>query len=760
MTTGPRRLCDKSNQMADTNVSKTSEGVNPIKYVLKKSSGFAGKSALSTVNRTLVNKAASKENSNPFSNSQPTNDTSGPTSEASKPDSTVWTNNHNNSHDNNDKDRLDAMNAASCDTKLISNSNSVPNLKHKFKYRKHRQNKKSNSFKPNLNLNLKKDQVQTQAKESPQAAEPNKIDVQTKKMNLLQIHDSASYREKNTEESVLNQPQSHVHLQKIISKHRSHFDHRGNKHNSKASKNGTHQANRDSYSVHTNSNHETRSTSMAQSPTIVCHSDINSCSGVHESSDSDNHEQSSDSSNSQSHISTQKGGEKEEKNKYSRTSKQTHSQQKSKRKPNRAKMDKLRSESLSNTDTIVPGTSTSFTKHHARTIDLAIPTLTHDDSKDKAPRVIANTNMNSTQKNDVLESSTQTESPGRAKCNTVENAVKVGKNTTNSRTTIREPFQKKKHQSGKMFRTNAAGRVLLDSLSKVHPDKTNPNYTESIDSSKKSTSASVNSATAPDSLEVNLSETSMLVIDDPPPTDLSLEKVYDQGYECSYGYNGSLEAEPYTPNSDDMSINIYNNSPSPQNYDIFATENTAGYYYQQQPYVISPQQISNTNGSQEYFPNPYMNMQYPMFIPTTPCTEFVMPQPYSIIYEHGPSPNNVYDNSQVANNNTTDAIYIQQAQFQVQAPLKYEQVSVGGTVYFNPVYATNENMEEYADIKKKGTEETGDRTTCDADTAAKEVTEKMNTEKCKRKKGRQDKKSKCFKKSGKKNSAKDQDSSR
>lgn len=210
--------------------------------------------------------------------------------------------------------------------------------------------------------------------------------------------------------------------------------------------------------------------------------------------------------------------------------------------------------------------------------------------------------------------------------------------------------------TGKHVKTNAAGLALLNRLSAgVTHNNSNDNSTVE--------EASINLDDGANSLEVNQSATEAFeLMDEMSRIDLSME-----------------QGQVYY---DDSSIN----APA---YEMPGVPGSNGYYQpqQQQPWMMAPV----SDGSQEFFmPNQYV--QQPVFMAMTPygACEYIMPQPYPIACDSS-FQNQAYGYPQMSNAPGTG---------NSQAPLKYEQVSIGGTIFFNPVYAEDE-----ADIDNDAEEE-------------------------------------------------------
>ena len=251
----------------------------------------------------------------------------------------------------------------------------------------------------------------------------------------------------------------------------------------------------------------------------------------------------------------------------------------------------------------------------------------------------------------------------------------------------------------KHVKTNAAGLALLNRLSARSLDPngegTPPPTPTSIDD--EGIEDGVNS------LEVNQSSTeSSDLVEEMARIDLSL----DQGQEYCDDSSSMTGMIPPPAVAWHASAQGMNGCLSPDQQQP------------QQPWAMTMPPPPYANDSQDY----YNYVQEPMFIAMTPYgQEYIMPQaPYPMVYNSFQNvPGNEYPQMPPPS-----------------GPLKYEQVSIGGTVFFNPVYGEDKDM---------ATDDTidGDSKTSD------EVVEKEHNQvqaKKGKKKGKRGKKGKASKK--------------
>jgi len=380
----------------------------------------------------------------------------------------------------------------------------------------------------------------------------------------------------------------------------------------------------------------------------------------------------------------------------------------SRRKPCRTKKDKARSTSQTKQTE-----DQDQDQDQDRVDDLGIPALSLEPKEEDAA-IIAN-EFARAEKHKVVEYSTQIDNPTTTD---LDSGVETkGAHDAEVEDDI---------ATNKTFKTNAAGLALLKSLAK---------------SSTKEDQSIVASATSPpstpaliddgvNSLEVNPSETPVFADNDLVEQNQGPAPVPDYGY--GYRYDASI---PASINADMNSTDNIN----PQEDEGSAP--ASGYYQPQQQWTMAPQSVT-TDGPQEYYPNPYMIMQQsPMIIPMQPYGgESTMAQTYTMTYGSMPYP--VYGYPQVVN---------APMQQQVRSPLKYEQVNVGGTVFFNPVYETPKDTQNTEDgpMEERATKE--GNITSSLDDTEKNASEEKHEKGKRGKNGKYGKKTKYLKKNKKNN---------
>jgi len=244
--------------------------------------------------------------------------------------------------------------------------------------------------------------------------------------------------------------------------------------------------------------------------------------------------------------------------------------------------------------------------------------------------------------------------------------------------------------------TNAAGLALLNRLSKSPSASPSPTPSHSSCDQDHVTSASFHDDAGMDvSLEVNQSAT--------PYSDLDVtQEEHVDGNVDGHG-NGALD----DPNAgmveyfDPMYHHTYMPPPVPMWYAPNGTMNvnavngqgvqdgvSASHQDTQSVPPQQPQQQQAWNGmaSTQVYPNEsqeyYNGTQEPVYITTPPYNpqEYMMPHPYPMAY---------YDPSfqQQHTANPAQQQYVHVSMPPPPIPLTYEQVAIGGTVFFNPVYS-------------------------------------------------------------------------